>query len=250
MRISKYLLAAGALLALGASPALAYDQGTWILRAGPGVVQPKSNNYSETLPDDPTDISGTMRFDVDDATSLVLSGTYMFTRNWAFDVLVAWPFEHDINMTYDLTIPSGFEPTILPGNYQGVEQIATTDVLPPTFSIQYHFLPDADFQPYVGLGFNWTSFSDTNFAGPAQAPLAPAFYDISMDDSYGVAAQVGGDWTFGDHWALNFDVRWIDMETDVDLTLIDPTDPGSFETESAKFEIDPWVYSINLGYHF
>ena len=238
MRISKYLLAAGALLALVASPALAYEQGTWILRAGPGVVQPKSNNYSETLPDDPTSISGTMRFDVEDATSLVLNGTYMFTPNWGFDVLLAWPFEHDIKLTYDLVVPPGLDPLIPAGSYQGVEQIASTESLPPTISIQYHFLPESTFQPYVGLGFNWTSFSDTKFAGPAAVPLAPAFQDISIDDSYGVAAQLGGDWAFGDHWALNFDVRWIDMSTDVDIMLVDPTDPASSFTETTEFNSD------------
>ena len=44
MKSSKYLLAAGALLALVASPALAYEAGTWVLRAGVGVVAPDSDN--------------------------------------------------------------------------------------------------------------------------------------------------------------------------------------------------------------
>ena len=244
MRIGKYLLAAGSLLALVASPALAYDQGTWILRAGPGVVQPKSNSYSETLPDDPVDPSGTIGFEVDEATSLVLNGTYMFTQNWGFDVLLAWPFEHDINMNVDVVDP-------VLGPIQGSFQIAETKQLPPTFSVQYHFLPDSTFQPYVGLGFNWTSFSDTKFVEGLAVPLQDiGFSDISIDDSYGVAAQVGGDWTFGDHWALNFDVRWIDMATDVTITTTDIADPAAIETSTAEFTLDPWVYSINIGYHF
>ena len=80
MKSSKYLLAAGALLALVASPALAYEAGTWVLRAGVGVVAPDSDNL---VVDD-----GTTRItiNVDDGTSLTLMGTYMFTRNWGFDI--------------------------------------------------------------------------------------------------------------------------------------------------------------------
>jgi outer membrane protein W len=44
MKSSKYLLAAGALLAIVASPAFAYEAGTWVLRAGVGMVSPKSGN--------------------------------------------------------------------------------------------------------------------------------------------------------------------------------------------------------------
>ena len=40
------------------------------------------------------------------------------------------------------------------------------------------------------------------------------------------------------------------MQTDVNITTVDPLDPTSIETGSTEFKIDPWVYSINLGYHF
>ena len=91
MKSSKYLLAAGALLALVASPALAYEAGTWVLRAGVGVVAPDSDNFVD---DDGTT---TTTVTVDDGTSLTLMGTYMFNPNWGFDILASWPFTHDIN---------------------------------------------------------------------------------------------------------------------------------------------------------
>ena len=43
-----------------------------------------------------------------------------------------------------------------------------------------------------------------------------------------------------DNWLVNFDVRWIDIETDAKLN-------GS---ALATVEIDPWVVSINAGYRF
>jgi outer membrane protein len=93
MKSSKYLLAAGALLALVASPALAYEAGTWVLRAGVGVVAPDSDNFVD---DDGVE---TTTVTVDDGTSLTLMGTYMFSPNWGFDILASWPFRSSITST-------------------------------------------------------------------------------------------------------------------------------------------------------
>jgi outer membrane protein len=213
MKSSKYLLAAGALLALVASPALAYEAGTWVLRAGVGVVAPDSDN----LVLDPDTI-----VQVDDGTSLTLVGTYMFSPNWAFDILAAWPFSHDIKL--------------------GGTKIAETEHLPPTFSMQYHFLPDSTFQPYVGAGVNYTTFFNSKVTQALTDALG--ITDIDLDDSFGLALQLGADWTFGDRWLLNFDLRWIDIESD--LTASDGTD----SLEVGKVKIDPWVYSVNLGFRF
>ena len=213
MKSSKYLLAAGALLALVASPAFGYEAGTWVLRAGVGVVAPDSDN----LVLDPDTI-----IEVDDGTSLTLMGTYMFTPNWAFDVLASWPFNHDIKLAGT--------------------KIAETDHLPPTFSMQYHFLPDATFQPYVGAGLNYTTFFSTDVE-QVLTDLT-GITDIDLDDSFGLALQLGADWTFGNRWLLNLDLRWIDIESD--LTASDGVDSEKLGT----VKIDPWVYSINLGYSF
>ncbi len=213
MKSSKYLLAAGALLALVASPALAYEAGTWVLRAGVGVVAPDSDN----LVLDPDTI-----VDVDDGTSLTLMGTYVFNPNWAFDVLASWPFNHDIKL--------------------GGAKIAETDHLPPTFSLQYLFAPGSTFQPYAGVGLNYTTFFDTSVTQTLTD--LTGITDIDLDDSFGLALQLGADWTFGNRWLVNFDLRWIDIESD--LTASD----GVTSAELGTVKIDPWVYSINIGYTF
>ena len=213
MKSSKYLLVAGALLALAASPALAYEAGTWILRAGVGVVAPDSDN----LVVDPDTI-----VQVDDGTSLTLMGTYMFSPNWAFDILASWPFSHDIKLAGT--------------------KIAETEHLPPTFSMQYHFLPDGTFQPYVGAGVNYTTFFNSDVTQVLTDALG--ITDIDLDDSFGLALQFGGDFLLGDRWLLNVDVRWIDIESD--LTASD----GISSEEVGTVKIDPWVYSVNVGFRF
>ena len=240
MRISKYLLAAGLLSVLAASPAMAYEAGQFILRGGAGVVAPKSDNLG--LGD--LDLGGGLQLlgasvDVDDGTSLVLSGTYMFTPNWAFDVLAAWPFKHDIDVS--ATISDGVNPPV-----SGSVPLGETEHLPPTFSIQYHFIPDGQFQPYAGLGLNWTTFLSEEVSADA---IAAGITNLSLDDSFGVAAQIGADWMLGDRWLLNLDVRWINIETDATLTIDDGINPP-VSGEVGTVEIDPWVYSLNVGYRF
>lgn len=136
----------------------------------------------------------------------------------SFDILASWPFGHDIEI--DGT------------------KIAETDHLPPTFSLQYHFLPDGMFEPYVGAGVNWTTFFSTDEGRPL---IDMGVTDISLDDSLGLALQLGADWTLNDRWLLNFDLRWIDIESDLDAAPLG---------ELGTVKIDPWVYAVNVGYRF
>ena len=203
-RLSIALTVAFAALLL-AAPASAHDEGTWIVGAGIGSVQPDSDNLS---------LGPAGMIEVDDGTSLTLTLTYMFSENWAFDVLAAWPFSHDITL--------------------GGVEVASTDHLPPTFSAQYHFSPDAKFQPYVGAGVNYTTFFSTDTTGPLDGTK------LDLADSFGLALQLGADIEINEQWFVNLDMRYIDLETDAKL------DGAKLGTVA----IDPWVYAIALRYKY
>jgi len=220
------VLAASALLASLAVPAQAYDAGDWIFRAGVGTVDPKSNNLS--IVDDTVAPPLSVGVNVDSGTSLTLMGTYMFTKNWAFDVLASWPFKHDI----DATVSDGQTTVTFP--------LASTEHLPPTFSVQYHFMPDGQFQPYVGAGVNYTTFFSIKEDAAATDPDVLGPFSLKLDDSWGLAAQIGADWLFNENWLINLDVRWINIETDA---KVDGEKIGTVV-------IDPIVYSVNIGYKF
>ena len=194
-----------------ASPVHAYEAGQWVYRVGVGTAQPDSRNL---VLDESTYV------EVDGATSATFTLTYFFTRNFAFDVLAALPFDHDIVLVSD-----------------GVGQkIAETNHLPPTISLQYHLLPDGDFQPYVGVGANWTTFFNTDTIDA----LSSTGVELELDDSFGFAAQIGADFLIGEDWLVNADVRYINIETDATL--------GGAEIGTVA--IDPMVYSISFGYRF
>ena len=215
-----------------AGPAIAHEAGQWIFRAGVGQVAPKSDNLSETVVDGGTTIG--LALEVDSGTSLTLSGTYMFTPNWAFDILAAWPFTHDVKAA--VSIDDGVD------QLSFSTKIAEVEHLPPTFSVQYHFMPDAEFQPYVGLGVNFTTFTSEKFTNIVVEGenLGTLGDSLSLDNSFGIATQLGADWMLNDNWLVNLDVRWISIESDLTVDGL----------EIGTVEIDPWVYSLNVGYRF
>ena len=182
--------------------ASAHEQGDKLLRVGIGTVDPKSNNG---------DIAS-----VDSGTTLVFNGTYMLSANLGLELLAALPFSHDIKLA------------------DGGTKVGETKHLPPTVSLQYHFDTAGAFDPYVGAGLNYTVFFDEKTTGPLEG------LDLDLDASFGIAAQLGFDYGFSDTMYLNFDVRWIDIETDAEL------DGDALET----VEIDPLVYSLTLGWRF
>ena len=236
MKSGKFVLVAIGLLTLGLSPAFANEPGTWTMYMGVGTVEPDSKGISTTVPDDEFgDIS--VGFKVDSATGVPFGITYMFDENWAIDVLAALPFNHDIMATVDLL-----------GESDSMK-IAEFDQLPPTVSVQYHFTTAGNFDPYIGLGLNYTIFS-----GEKMVPsmIEEGFNAISIDNSLGVAAQVGGHWEFNENWIFGFDVRYIEIDADATLlgTAFDPLGQTLVAVDLPVIEADPWVYSINVGYHF
>jgi outer membrane protein len=100
-------------------------------------------------------------------------------------------------------------------------------------------MPDAAFRPYVGLGLNWTTFFDEQLV----SDLTDQGLSLSVDDSFGAAIQLAADVPLGDKWLLNFDIRWISLEADANLS-------DGVDTEVISLDISPLVYSINLGYRF
>ncbi len=116
----------------------------------------------------------------------------------------------------------------------GEVDLGSVGVLPPTLTLQYHFLPDSDFSPYVGAGLNYTFFYDEEASGAT-------VNSIDYRNGVGYAFQVGMDYSIGDNWYLNADVKKIFLNTDVEIN-------GGAIT--GDVDLDPWVFGLGVGYKF
>jgi len=231
---------------VGAVEATAYEKGDWIIRLGAATVDPDASSSDVDLNDsslDPVLNSGT-GVDVESDTQLGITGTYMFANNWGVSLLAATPFKHEIEARGMTGL--------------GISDIGDAKQLPPTITVQYYFDVDERIKPYVGLGVNYTTFFDEDVSSDVVAglhtagsalmdnPNALVINDVEMelDDSIGLAAQIGVDVLLTDHWALNAQVWWIDIDTEATLK----TDTGS--RLDVDVDVDPWVYMLGVAYRF
>jgi outer membrane protein len=209
-------LALIAAMAGGSAAVQAYEAGDIIVRVGATTVAP--NDDSETVP------GLGVKVEVDNDTQLGLIGTYMISEKFGVELLAATPFSHDISVD-GAPLEAG-----------------ETKHLPPTLSAQWYPRGGQDgWQPYVGIGVNYTIFFSEDTHGDLEGIVGKA--DLELEDSFGLAAQVGVDIPLGENWGLNAGVWYIDIDTEAEV---------SFTGGKAKFDvdIDPWVYNVGLFYKF
>jgi outer membrane protein len=71
---------------------------------------------------------------------------------------------------------------------------------------------------------------------------------LDLDDSVGVALELGVDYMLSENVGLNAAIWWVDLETDATITaLAGDVEVGEITTE---VEIDPMVYMAGFIYRF
>ncbi|WP_226506255.1 OmpW family outer membrane protein [Pseudomonas sp. MWU16-30317] len=225
--MNKSLLSASILaLALATPLAQAHQAGDIIVRAGAATTAP--NEDSGNLKVDGARVSGT-KATLDSDTQLGLAFAYMLDDHWGVELLLATPFQHSV----------GVKGAGLGGKLADIKQ------LPPTLSLQYYPLDkDSRFQPYAGVGINYTKFYDEDLTSERKAQ---GFSNLRMQDSVGFAGQIGADYMLTDSIMLNAAVWYVDINTKA--TVDGPTALGAQETK-VKVDVDPWVYMVGVGYRF
>lgn len=222
------ITAAVAAFSVGAS---AHKAGDWIVRGGIATVEPdeSSSNISVAGLGGPVADTG---LGVSNDTQLGLTFTYMFTDHVAVELLASTPFEHDVTLKgngLNAVAPEG-------------TKIASVEHLPPTLSVQYFFLDDSSrWQPYAGIGVNYWLVMDEELSGAAKSALGAS--NLKVDNSVGLAYQLGVDFKINEHFLLNAAVWNIDIDTEASFD-------SAVGKVSADIDIDPWVYMIAVGYRF
>ena len=211
--ISTTLLMAGTDMAMAA-------QGDWLVRLRGIVVAPTENSSAVT------GIPGS-EVGVENAVVPELDFTYFLTDNIAAELILATS-PHDI---------------VGEGVIEPLGEIAEVMVLPPTLTLQYHFLPNGDFiRPYAGVGINYSIFYSQDSTSSLENALGGAT-DVDLDDSVGVAFQLGADFPINDRWFLNADVKYIQIDTEATLTT------GS-DVRTVEVDLDPIVAGVGVGFRF
>ncbi len=200
-----------------AAPALAAEEGKWMVRLRALNLRPA--NESDAI--DVADLQlAKDQIEVSKKTFPEVDITYFFTPNIAAELVLTYPQKHDVDV-------------------KGVGNIGSFKHLPPTLSIQYHFLPEGQFRPYVGLGLNYTRISDVDITVETEE-LGVVKPDLSSS-STGFSIGAGFDVKVADKWFFNFDVKKVKLGADITVAGVG---------KIGKVNVDPWLISVGAGYRF
>ena len=208
--------------ALTSGPLAAYEAGDWLVRGRIIAVMPDDSSNTVTL----NGGSVGSKVGVDNDLVPEVDFTYMLTRNWGVELILA-SSSHDVKAK---------------GALGGLGNIIEARTLPPTLTLQYHFMPDSRYQPYAGVGVNYTLFFSEDASSSVKTTLGPRA-SADLDPSIGLALQVGMDIAMDKNWFLNLDMKYINMKTDASIS----TTAGKVKV---NVDIDPWIYGVGIGRRF
>lgn len=181
------------------------EQGPWLLRARVVNIDPADKS-------DPVAGAGASdRISVSEKTIPEVDISYFFSPNLAMELVLTYPQKHKVRLDG--------------------QEIGSFKHLPPTLTLQYHFLPGTLFSPYVGAGVNYTRICSVDLLGGA-ANLER--------NSFGLAVQAGMNVKIDEKWSLNIDVKKVQIRSDV----------KSGGATISRVKVDPLLVGVGLGYRF
>ena len=206
MKTSSAILAAVALSLAGAAMAQeSAPTSPWLLRVRALHLAPADKS-------DPVGGAGAAdRIHVSDKWIPDVDISYFFTPHWAAELVLTYPQKHTV--TLDGAAIGSFKH------------------LPPTLTAQYHFLPGATIDPYLGAGLNYTLISRVELLNGAA--------DLEHD-SVGAALQAGVDVRIDQRWRFNVDLKKVRIRSDVVIA----------GARASAVKVDPLLLGVGLGYRF
>ncbi|MYM88258.1 outer membrane beta-barrel protein [Rugamonas sp. FT82W] len=204
--MSKSLAAAVlATLSLVAASSVMAEETPWLVRV-------RAVHLDTADKSDPVGgVGASDRLTVSNKTIPEFDVSYFFSPNLAAELILTYPQKHDVSL--DGT------------------QIGTFKHLPPTLLLQYHFVNSTPFKPYLGAGVNYTTMSKVDLLG-GKGGLE--------HDSFGLALQAGVDYAIDKKWSLNFDVKKVQIRSDVFIS----------GAKVSRVKVDPLMVGVGVGYRF
>jgi outer membrane protein len=203
-----------------------------------------------------------------DTLTLIGVAPYPFGPVPGANSSVSWSVIPEVDVSYYLTKNFAIEAICCLSHHsvQGVgiirdAGVAKTWVFPPSLIFQYHFTNFGAFQPYLGVGVNFTTYFGTtpqgnyfplvNFNQALGTPYVPAqIIRTYISPSWGVVGQVGFDYMLNEHWGINVDLKRIQMEGGAQTQFFSPFAGGTVVPTTAKVKINPWIVGAGVTYRF
>jgi outer membrane protein len=194
-------------LALGLFAVMSFNA---IAQESPWMVRVRATNLN--WDNGQTGAVQSLNVNAKDKTIPELDISYFFTKNIAAELVLTYPQRVDVR--------------------SNSTSLGTVTALPPTLLAQYHFTQFGPLKPYVGAGINYTRFGSRNLG-------ADDAFSVEKS-SVGYAAQIGADYMLTKNWGINFDVKYLQIKTDV----------LSAGVSAGTLDLSPIATSVGVTYKF
>lgn len=117
--------------------------------------------------------------------------------------------------------------------------IGELEQIPILLSLRTHLSTNPKVSPYltIGVGYYLNDFD--------MKSSIPAGYDLDTDDSFGYHLGGGIEYFFNEHFAFNFDLKYIWSNVDVDIKT-----PGGYSVSDHKVDVDAFTSGVGFKYYF
>ncbi len=223
-RIHHAILLSAALATLAASPAAhAQAKGDWLAKLGANRITPHVNSGEMSAPAKPG-----IKGDVGPDTRPILTLGYMLSDQLSAEVLLGVPYEHKLYGA---------------GSVEGIGQIGTSEVLPPTVFLHYRlFGPAMRVRPYLGVGYSYVYFQKETGSAQMSAMMNPGGppTTYTLDSKHTICLALGT--------SVKLSER---LFADLMLVKSKLKTTASFNSgQELPIKIDPTAISLSLGYRF
>ncbi|MQR01891.1 OmpW/AlkL family protein [Glaciimonas soli] len=240
-------IAALALLAVAAAPAMAQQAGDTVVNVGWFHLAPQdsSKNISVNSAFIPGMTIPNTGASVSDADTIGLQINHFVTDNW--------------DISADLGIPPKFKLTgsgILSGT-----SIGSAKQWSPALLAKYFFGDSSSkFRPFLGAGATYVWYSNIQLTDQFQNQLSDLLTStagfgtgfglkssVKLSSSFAPVVTAGGVYNINDKWSLGLSVSYIPLKTKADITTNTPLGPVYTST---KLTLNPIVSFLSVGYKF
>jgi outer membrane protein len=201
----------------------AQSAGTWQIKAGANTITPKVTSGNLSAPSLP----GTT-IDVEAASSLIVTASYMYTDNFSVEGFGGLPYKHDIKGA---------------GAIAGAGTLGRVSQVSPTVLGQYRFgTPSSSFRPYMGLGLTYAYFYDDEGSGTLTALTNPGGppTTTTTDAAFGLSGQIGTTFELSGKWFLDASLIKTYLKTTTNLST----------GQSIDVKLDPVSFNFSIGQRF
>lgn len=168
--------------------------------------------------------------------------------------LLALSYERRLSDQWSVMLQGAQPPRaqiIAAGTAAGIGQVASVKIWVPAVIATYSFTDLSGFRPYVGVGVNYTRFTDEQATSAYTSAVAGSSTSVEAKSSWGPVARLGLEYSITKNWVVDVSYLRYWIKTTASFTTVTPTPGGNVNVvRTVDAKVNPDVFTLGVGYRF